>query len=50
VQHLHWEYITGQNRLIDQDLERKLVRAIQKTFVFVPLLYAIAIEVTLDFL
>jgi uncharacterized membrane protein len=46
VQYLHWEYITGQNRLIDQNLDRRLVRAIQKTFLFVPLSYAIAIEVT----
>lgn len=45
VQYLHWEYMTQRNRLIDENLDRRLVRAIQKTFLFVPLVYAIAIEV-----
>ena len=46
IQYFHWEYITRQNRLIDANLDRRLVRAIQKTFLFVPLTYAIAIEVS----
>jgi uncharacterized membrane protein len=46
VQYLHWEYITRQNRLIDRNLDRRLVRAVQKTFLFVPLTYLIAIEVS----
>jgi uncharacterized membrane protein len=46
IQYLHWEYITQKNRLIDENLDRRLVRAVQKTFLFVPLTYAIAIEVS----
>jgi uncharacterized membrane protein len=46
IQYLHWEYITRKNRLIDENLDRRLVRAVQKSFLFVPLSYAIAIEVS----
>jgi len=45
IQYLHWEYITRKSRLIDENLDRRLVRAVQKTFLFVPLTYAIAIEI-----
>lgn len=45
IQYLHWEYITRKSRLIDENLDRRLVRAIQKTFLLVPLVYAIAIEI-----
>jgi uncharacterized membrane protein len=47
IQYLHWEYITRKNRLIDENLDRRVVRALQKTFLFVPMSYAIAIEVSL---
>ncbi|PZO38863.1 MAG: hypothetical protein DCF19_15430 [Pseudanabaena frigida] len=46
IQYLDWEYITRKNRLIDENLDRRLVRAVQKIFLFVPLTYAIAIEVS----
>jgi uncharacterized membrane protein len=46
IQYIHWEYITRNNRLIDKNLDRRLVRAVQKIFLFVPLTYAIAIEVS----
>jgi len=46
IQYIHWEYITQNNRLIDENLDRRLVRAIQKTFLFIPLIYAIAIEIS----
>jgi len=46
IQYIHWEYITRKNRLIDENLDRRVVRALQKTFLLVPLTYAIAIEVS----
>jgi uncharacterized membrane protein len=46
IQYLHWEYITQKSRLIDENLDRRLVRAVQKIFLLVPLTYAIAIEVS----
>jgi len=47
IQYLQWEYITRENRLIDENLDRRVVRAIQKTFLLVPMTYVIAIEVSL---
>jgi uncharacterized membrane protein len=44
IKYLDWEYITRKNRLIDEKLNRKLVRSIQKTFLLVALSYAIGIE------
>lgn len=44
IQYFDWEYITRQNRLIAANLNRKLVRSIQKTFLLVTLSYAIGIE------
>lgn len=46
IQYLHWEYMTQKSRLIDKNLDRRLVRAVQKIFLLVPLTYAIAIEVS----
>jgi uncharacterized membrane protein len=46
IQYIHWEHMTRKNRLIDENLDRRLVRAVQKTFLLVPLTYAIAIEVS----
>lgn len=46
IQYVHWEYITQKNRLIDKNLDRRLVRAVQKIFLLLPLTYAIAIEVS----
>ncbi len=44
IQYLDWEYITRKNRLIDEKINRKLVRSIQKTFLLVALSYGIGIE------
>jgi uncharacterized membrane protein len=44
IQYLDWEYVTRKNRLIDEGLDRRLVRSVQKTFLLVPLSYAIGIE------
>ena len=44
IQYLDWEYVTRKNRLIDESLNRRLVRSVQKTFLLVPLSYAIGIE------
>jgi uncharacterized membrane protein len=44
IQYLDWEYVTRKNRLIDKSLDRRLVRSVQKTFLLVPLSYALGIE------
>lgn len=46
IQYVHWEYVTRKNRLIDKNLDRRLVRAVQKIFLLIPLTYAVAIEVS----
>lgn len=46
IQYVHWEYVTQKNRLIDKNLDRRLVRAVQKIFLLIPLTYALAVEVS----
>jgi uncharacterized membrane protein len=46
IQYLHWEYMSIRNRLIDSELDRRIVRSVQKTFLIVPLLYGIGIAVS----
>ncbi len=46
IQYLQWEYMSGKNRLIDPELDRRIVRAMQKTFLTIPLIYGVAIGVS----
>jgi uncharacterized membrane protein len=46
IQYLHWEYMATNNRLIDAELDRRIVRAVQKTFLAIPLIYGLAIGVS----
>jgi len=46
IQYLHWEYMSSRNRLIDPDLDRRIVRSVQKTFLIIPMLYGIGIAVS----
>lgn len=46
IQYIQWEYMSSKNRLIAPDLDRRIVRSLQKTFIAIPLIYALAIGVS----
>lgn len=46
IQYLHWEYMSIRNRLIDPELDRRIVRSVQKTFLTIPLTYGLGIAVS----
>jgi uncharacterized membrane protein len=46
IQYFQWEYMSRKNRLIDSDLDRRIVRELQKAFLTVPLIYGLAIGVS----
>ncbi|CAN1211077.1 TMEM175 family protein [Tumidithrix helvetica PCC 7403] len=46
IQYLHWEYMSSQNRLIDSELDRRIVRSVQKTFLAIPLVCGLGIGVS----
>jgi len=46
IQYLQWEYMSRKNRLIDPELDRRIVRGLQKTFIAIPLIYVLAIGVS----
>jgi len=43
IQYLHWEYMSSRNRLIDPELDRRIVRSVQKTFLTIPLIYGLGV-------
>jgi uncharacterized membrane protein len=46
IQYFQWEHMSRKNRLIDPDLDRRIVRELQKAFLTVPLIYGLAIGVS----
>lgn len=45
TRYLHWRYVTSNHRLVSNDLDKRLIRAVRRTFLIVPVVYTIAIGV-----
>ncbi len=43
VRYVHWRYITQGHRLVDVDMDRQIIRKVERVFLVVPFIYLIAI-------